>query len=103
MRRIKLQKRCHVPDEEVELAKLLIHFRVFLCQLPTTKATIIRMYFTQTIVGLATAAMVALSPPALAFTTSCLYQEYACGYNLISLNGIVKLNLGKEPILTSSR
>ncbi|KAL1845065.1 hypothetical protein VTK73DRAFT_1205 [Phialemonium thermophilum] len=42
------------------------------------------MYFAQTVVSLAAAALVAFSPTAQAFTTACLYQEYKCGYSMVA-------------------
>ncbi|KAJ9150159.1 hypothetical protein NKR19_g5387 [Coniochaeta hoffmannii] len=45
------------------------------------------MIFTQSLATFAGAALLALAPVASAFTVACTYQEYRCGYSLVSLNG----------------
>ncbi|OIW25524.1 cellulose signaling related protein ooc1 [Coniochaeta ligniaria NRRL 30616] len=45
------------------------------------------MMFTQALAGFAGVALLALAPTASAFDIACTYQEYRCGYSLVSLGG----------------
>ncbi|KAH8890739.1 hypothetical protein GQ53DRAFT_650292 [Thozetella sp. PMI_491] len=56
----------------------------------------------QTTAGLTAAALVALSPGALAFITPCVYQEYACGHDMISNFGYNNTELASAVNKTST-
>ncbi|KAJ9134269.1 hypothetical protein NKR23_g10227 [Pleurostoma richardsiae] len=45
------------------------------------------MMFAQALASFAGAALLALAPTASAFNVGCTYQEYKCGYSLVSDNG----------------